>query len=198
MKKTLCISSSSVLLQGEAPDLTVIPPAAKRRLSPIQKIYFSLASAAERAPAASTVFATRNGEDVLTRQIVETFQDDGSVSPHKFSASVYNAAPGLWSVYTRNRSAYTAIAAREDSLEIGLLEALAGVTPALFVYAEETGGGYGTAVLFCENGGERVSVDFRSNPAARPISFDLFAGFLKGSVTVIEGRFLRIEKIGGR
>jgi hypothetical protein len=198
MKKTVFISSKSILRSGEAPDLSQVPPAAKRRLSPVQKIYFSLASKVERVPAASTVFASRDGEDLLTRQIVEAFYEDGSVSPHKFSASVYNAAPGLWSVHTRNHANYTAVVAREDSLEAGLLEALTGELPSLFVYAEETEGGYGAAVYFDGGDGERVTVDFAADVQAEPISFDRLAAFLEGSSTVLAGRYLRLEKSAGR
>jgi hypothetical protein len=197
MKKTAFILSKSILKSGETPDLALVPPAAKRRLSPIQKIYCSLASKAERAPAASTVFASRDGEDFLTRQIVEAFHEDGSVSPHKFSASVYNAAPGLWSVHTRNNANYTAVVAREDSLEAGLLESLTGALPSLFVYAEETDGGYGAALFFDSGDGEKVTVDFTADVLAEPISFDGLVAFLEGKSAVLAGRYLRLEKTTG-
>ena len=65
------------------------------------------------------------------------------MSPAAFSSSVHNAAPGAWSLFTKNTVAYTAIAARERTYEMGLMEAKAqlsaGISDAvLFVYAEES------------------------------------------------------------
>lgn len=64
------------------------------------------------------------------------------MSPAAFSASVHNAAPGAWSLFAKSRASYTAIAARERTYEMGLLEAKAQLatrtTPSvLYVYAEE-------------------------------------------------------------
>ena len=63
------------------------------------------------------------------------------MSPAGFSSSVHNAAPGAWSLFTKNRAPYTAIAARDRSYEMGLVEAeaqlAAGAPYVLYVYAEE-------------------------------------------------------------
>ena len=153
----VAISSFAILRPGEAPDVSFVPPLVRRRLSPLQKIYFSLARQIEPpAPIPPIppippifIFASRDGEDTLTRRIVDDFHADGSVSPHRFSSSVYNAAPGLWSVFTKNVAPYTAIAAGDDTIECGLIETLAALKSerdAVLVYAEETGGGYGAAV----------------------------------------------------
>ena len=147
------ILASRVLRPGEAPDVSFVPPLLRRRLSPLQRIFFHLAHF-EGAPApANVVFATRDGEDTLTRRIVEDFRADGSVSPQRFSTSVYNAAPGLWSVFTRNPAPYTALAAGRATVKRAVYEALAaGVTPTLLVYAEETGGGHGFSFLYAFDG----------------------------------------------
>ena len=163
----MTIKSHAILQPGEAPDVSFVPPLVRRRLSPLQKIYFALARQIEPPapiqPISSTshfptfppfhfstfIFASRDGEDTLTRRIVDDFHADGSVSPHRFSSSVYNAAPGLWSVFTKNVAPYTAIAAGDDTIECGLIETLAALKSgrdAVLVYAEETGGGYGAAV----------------------------------------------------
>ena len=96
MKRCASIDSVAVLEPGVAPDVSFVPPLVRRRLSPLQKIFFALAKVVEEGLSASTVFASRDGEDALTRRTVEDFQADGSVSPHRFSSSVYNASPGLW------------------------------------------------------------------------------------------------------
>ena len=70
------------------------------------------------------VFASRWGEIGVTVKLMKQFHADHEMSPAGFSASVHNAAPGAFSLLTRNHAPYTAIAARERSLEAGILEAL--------------------------------------------------------------------------
>lgn len=145
----LKILARKILRPGEIPEVGFVPPLQRRRLSPLQRIFFHLAHLEGTPEPKNIVFATRDGEDTLTRRIVEDFQAEGSVSPQRFSTSVYNAAPGLWSVFTKNPAPYTAIAAGEDTLRRGVYEALhAGLYPTLFVYAEETGGGHGFSLLY--------------------------------------------------
>ena len=149
MRRILHLSAAAVLRPGEAPDVSFVPPLVRRRLSPLQKIYFALANKVEMSRAGCSVFASGDGEDSLTRRIVADFQEDGSVSPHRFSSSVYNAAPGLWSVHTGNRAPYTAIAAGPDTLRCANIEALGMEKgPVLLVYGEEAGGCRGFSVLF--------------------------------------------------
>ena len=129
--------------------MSFVPPLARRRLSPLQRTFFHLAHM-EGAPApANVVFASRWGEDSLTRKLVEEFNLSGAVSPRDFSASVYNAAPCCWSVFTGNRAPYTAIAAGPDTLRCANIEALGMEKgPVLLVYGEEAGGCRGFSVLF--------------------------------------------------
>lgn len=194
MKLSAFIDSWAVVSPGEAPDVSFVPPLLRRRLSPLQRIHFALASKVESTPSSSVTFASRDGEDTLTRRIVDDFHVDGSVSPHRFSSSVYNAAPGLWSVNTKNRAPYTAIAAGDDTIECGLLEALFGVRPSLFVYAEETGGGYGVAVRFVESGDVAVEV-CDGDQASEPVGFDAFAAFLRGETDEVKGRFISLRRV---
>lgn len=149
MKTRVKILAKRVLKPGETPDVSFVPPLQRRRLSPLQKIFFHLANFEGQPLPKRIVFASADGEDTLTRRTVEDFNADGTVSPNRFSSSVYNAAPGLWSVFTHNTAPYTAIAAGRDTIRCGLLEALLPAdTPTLFVYAEETGGGHGFSFLY--------------------------------------------------
>lgn len=195
MSGAFSILGFAILRAGDASaGVDFVPPIMRRRLSPLQKIFFSLAHAVEVAPSAATVFASRDGEDALTRRIVADFNDDGSVSPQRFSASVYNAAPGLWSVFTKNRAPYTATASGADSLECGLLETLFAARPALFVYAEETGGGYGSAVVLGEpSEGARTVRVASGNPSRQPVAFEDFAAFLEGRIPALEGRWIALS-----
>ena len=195
MKRRVFISSSAVVETGAAPDVSFVPPLVRRRLSPLQKIFYALANQVEAAPSALTVFASRDGEDTLTRRIVDDFHDDGSVSPHRFSSSVYNAAPGLWSVSTKNRAPYTAIAAGEDTIECGLIELFADAFPAMLVYAEETGGGYGAALSVSAEGEAGSAVDVEDgDPSRAPVDFSAFAAFLSGRIRSLEGRYLTLRR----
>jgi len=94
-------------------------------------------------PDIPVVFASRWGEIGLTLELMRQMQEEGEMSPAGFSMSVHNAAPGAWSLFTGSRAPYTAIAARERTYEMGLLESEAqilagGVRRVLYVYAEES------------------------------------------------------------
>ena len=192
MKRELSIEAFAVAEPGTAPDVSFVPPLLRRRLSPLQRIFFALAREVGADAADWIVFASRDGEDTLTRRIVDDFHADGSVSPHRFSASVYTAAPGLWSVFAKNKAPYTAIAAGDDSIECGLLELLAGERGrAVLVYAEETGGGYGAALRIAPSGASgRHNEVTDSIGADRPIAFRDFADFLSGSRRERRGKWL--------
>ena len=136
------------------PDVSFIPMMERRRLSLVERAALHVAwkiyhlegvDSASVPPASETpvVFASRWGEIGTTLKLMRQMHDEGEMSPAGFSASVHNAAPGAWSIFTKNRAAYTAIAARERSYEMGLLEAEAQVATrtapcVLYVYAEET------------------------------------------------------------
>ncbi|MGN0887063.1 MAG: beta-ketoacyl synthase chain length factor [Candidatus Spyradenecus sp.] len=129
----------------QKPDLTFVPPLQRRRLSRLQAIAFHLAheltddlppSLTERLP---IIFGSRTGEDTLSRRIVADFHATGEVSPARFSTSVYNAAPGLYSIFAHNTAPYTAIAAGADTPACSLLEALMTAGPRLWILADEPG-----------------------------------------------------------
>lgn len=193
MNRTFTIASHAVIPAGEPPDVGFVPAIQRRRLSPLQKLYFALAERLEGAKTLPAVFASRDGEDTLTRRIVDDFQSDGSVSPNRFSSSVYNAAPGLWSVFAANRSPYTAVAGGEDTVEVGLMEALLPGGGAFFVYAEETGGGYAAAAVFAPDGAEGVRVTMTDGDRARgPVGWDDLCRFLSGEADALRGRYLTL------
>lgn len=194
MNRRISIDSTAVLESGVAPDVSFVPPLVRRRLSPLQKIFFALAKEVEKGPSSSTVFASRDGEDTLTRRTVDDFHADGSVSPHRFSSSVYNASPGLWSVFTKNRAPYTAIAAGEDTIECAIIELLAGKSPAMLVYAEETEGGYGAAFKISDDGASAIDVG-EGDISRAPIDFAALSGFLRGESAELFGRYISFRRL---
>ena len=146
------------------PDVSFIPMMERRRLSLVERAALHVAwkvfdvsetgDGALNPPADSVpvVFASRWGEIGTTLKLMRQMHSDGEMSPAAFSASVHNAAPGAWSLFTGNRSPYTAIAARERTFEMGLLEAesqlASGCCDAvLYVYAEESTPAYYTSAF---------------------------------------------------
>ena len=134
------------------PDVSFLPMMERRRLTALERAALHVAwklfngdGHAGRAPLPSevpVVFASRWGEIAMTFKLMRQMHEEGEMSPAGFSASVHNAAPGAWSLFTKNRAPYTAIAARERSYEMGLVEAeaqlAAGAPYVLYVYAEES------------------------------------------------------------
>ena len=63
MKRVLRISSWASLPPGAEADVSFVPPLVRRRLSPLQKLFFSLARSVGVEPPLPVVFASRDGED---------------------------------------------------------------------------------------------------------------------------------------
>ena len=106
------------------PDVSFIPPLERRRLTGVERAALSVAWQVRPEGEVPVVFASRWGEIGVTVKLMTQFHADREMSPAGFSASVHNAAPGAFSLLTKSHAPYTAIAARERSLEAGLLEAL--------------------------------------------------------------------------
>ncbi len=193
MTRELEIVNYGIVLPENELDLSRVPPASRRRLSPLQKVFFHLASQVEIEPSENTVFASQFGEMSLTNRLVEEFNAEGVVSPNRFSTSVYNAAPGLWSVATKNPAPYTAIAAAEDTIECGLLELWNSPARQMFIYAEEHPNTYGLAILFGKGGRSVRLTTHPRNESAAPLTFAALCDFLRGTLSPINGRFLSLE-----
>ena len=141
--------------EDHKPDVSFMPMMVRRRLSMVERAALHVAwhvfnpkegeDVSDSLPEMGTVpvvFASRWGEIGTTLKLMRQLHSEGEMSPAAFSSSVHNAAPGAWSLFTKNKSPYTAIAARERTYEMGLLEAetqlAAGADAVLFVYAEES------------------------------------------------------------
>ena len=143
---------------------------------------------------APVVFASRWGEIGVTVKLMKQFHADREMSPAGFSASVHNAAPGAFSLLTRNHAPYTAIAARERSLEAGILEALVQGA-VVFVFAEEATPAFyapefGSLQPACalavrlEPGGA-CRAEFRTTDCP-PVTFDAADAFFSGRTDSLE------------
>ena len=128
--------------ESPKPDVSFVPAMERRRLTGVERVALAVAWQAYRAACAEgeqipVVFASRWGEIGTTIKLMQQLHADGEMSPAGFSNSVHNAAPGHFSLFTRNKAPYTAIAAGADSYAMGLLEAQSYPGKVLFVYAEE-------------------------------------------------------------
>ena len=197
MKTEFIIRQSAILLPGETPDISQVAANLRRRLSPLQKVFFALAEQVKTIQPRSVVFASPTGEIAWANRLIEDFTESESVSPHRFSTSVFNAAPGLWSIQTANTAPYTAVTAEDETISAGLLETLPGAWPALFVVATEAEGGFGTALVLDTPTSDETKLLIRVTvqPRADEASFEDWVAFLKGESNVWKGRFVTLERM---
>ena len=196
------------------PDVSFIPPLERRRLTGVERAALAVAWQVRPEGEVPVVFASRWGEIGVTVKLMTQFHADREMSPAGFSASVHNAAPGAFSLLTHNHAPYTAIAARERSLEAGLLEALTqgaartGCAPyrgaVVFVFAEEAtpafyAPAFGPLQPACafavrlEPGGQcRADFRFAELP---PVSFDAADAFFSGRADALEAASFTLTRI---
>ena len=202
--------------EEDRPDVSFVPALARRRLTPVERAAMHVAhEATVQANAVDgkmpVVFASRWGEIGTTFRLIGQFREEGEMSPAGFSNSVHNAAPGAWSLFTKNTAPYTSIAGRARSLESGFLEALAQLLSGkagrdaagadvrtgrssggrvLFVFAEEaTPGFYRADFPAVEKGCALAALLDLSGgikvefrrEEREPLSFAALAGFLSGA-----------------
>ena len=186
------------------PDVSFIPPLERRRLTGVERAALAVAWQVRPEGDVPVVFASRWGEIGVTVKLMTQFHADREMSPAGFSASVHNAAPGAFSLLTHNHAPYTAIAARERSLEAGLLEALTQGA-VVFVFAEETTPAFyapafgplqpacalavrlepGRVATCCDRAGRPFRAEFRSAECP-PISFDAADAFFSVRADALE------------
>ncbi len=196
MNSEFVIRQSALLLPGEMPDISNVPANLRRRLSPLQKVFFALAEQVKTIEPRAVVFASPSGESAWAHRLIEDFTECEAVSPHRFSTSVFNAAPGLWSIHTENTAPYTAVTAAEETISAGLLETLQGNLPALFVLATEVDGGYGTALVLDAPAPDEAAplIHATVQPRTAEAPFDEWVAFLKGESNTWKGRFVTLER----
>lgn len=131
-------AAASRVLSGESPhdprpvarpNVTVLPPAERRRAAP--SVAWSLAVAQEAvaqsgldAGTMAVVFVSSDGDgDIVHRLCTALAAPGAQVSPTDFHNSVHNAATGYWSIGARSTAPSTAMCAFDASFAAGLLEA---------------------------------------------------------------------------
>ena len=150
-----------------------------------------------------TVYASANGELRTLSALLEMLHRDGIYSPIRFQNSVHNTAAGHLSILTANRAFTTSLAAGEESVAMGLLEAMALLEDRggelIAVFADESPAGeFGLPAypslaaaihLSAEQGASRIRLgNLRSTqePIARPTAPGLHENPCAASLPLIE------------
>ena len=111
-------------LPDTPPKVDFLPAMQRRRLGLSARLLFAAAhpllAESESCP---LVLASHDGEINRSFGLWTTLLRDNEVSPTSFGLSVHNALAGQWSMLRGDMSEYTALSARQDSLESAVLEA---------------------------------------------------------------------------
>lgn len=123
-------------------DISFVPAMLRRRMSRLSRLMLAISHGmGDQGVGQPCVFASQHGELKRTTSLLRGIATGELMSPTAFSLSVHNSSIGLRSLVYGDRSAGTAIAAGEQTLAMGLIEALgqlsAGATSVLMVYADE-------------------------------------------------------------
>jgi len=139
MKQSLFIKSSAICcetpellsiygLSAVGIDKDLLPAGLRRRCSLTTKMVVTAATLAyQQADLENqhlpSIFSSIGGEMQITDALCRALPDKTAlISPTQFHNSVHNTSAGYWSILTKNQAASTAIAARDDSFAMGLIE----------------------------------------------------------------------------
>lgn len=107
------------------PDVSVIPPMLRRRLSPIGRAAMSvIMPLATTHGAMPLVYVSRHGDLSRTLALLEDLATGEPLSPTAFSLSVHNATAGLFSIQQGLTGNITALSGGAEELVPALLESL--------------------------------------------------------------------------
>jgi hypothetical protein len=108
------------------PPASFLDPQIRRRLSSLDHIALHVAHACvEDEATVQLVFASRHGELARSAELLTQLARGEAPSPMAFSLSVLNAAPGLFSISRRDRSATSAVSSGTATFPMALIEAAA-------------------------------------------------------------------------
>ena len=111
------------LAQEFSADISWMPAALRRRVSPAGRAALGVLAACQTAPC-PVVFASAYGDLADTAELLAQLHAEGIVSPMGFSLAVHNAPVGVYSIARQDRTTTTSIAARTDLAESAFLEAI--------------------------------------------------------------------------
>lgn len=145
-----------------APDVSRVPPVARRRLGAGARLAFGVSSKVRLDM--PVIFSSYAGEINRCLELLAHLQEE--VSPTSFSLSVLNAVPAQLAIQDANRSPILALSARA-SFEAAIISALKFERAYVISYFEGMSEIYGGKESFClalgavvVRGGEKFSLDF--------------------------------------
>jgi len=125
------------------PDVSFVKPLLRRRLSPLNRMAFHVATKClPEGEAPHCIFCSRYGEFARAFEILQSMDQGEPVSPNTFSLSVHNTVSSLFSIARGDRTHSTALAAGASTVEAAFVEA-SGIlaesptSTALLVYFDE-------------------------------------------------------------
>ena len=135
---------SSAIEGVPVPSVRFVEPLLRRRLSPVSRMAFQVAADClkDASPPPLCIFCSRYGEFARAYELLCNLAQREPLSPNTFSLSVHNTSCSLFSIWRRDHSPATAIAAGEATLEAGFLEAWCALSSGaaervLIVYHDE-------------------------------------------------------------
>ncbi|MCP3140980.1 beta-ketoacyl synthase chain length factor [Pyxidicoccus sp. QH1ED-7-1] len=106
--------------------MTEMPAMMRRRVERLGRIALQAAYGCQaEAPPCPVVFASRYGELSRSVELLEQLARATPLSPTSFSLSVHNAIGALFSIARGDTTAYTAVAAGEETVEAAFVEGCA-------------------------------------------------------------------------
>ena len=137
--------SPAPLAGDGAPKLEFMPAMQRRRCDAASRLVLEVAHAcctAEQLAHVRVVVASRHGPFATMISLLDDLARGEPVSPTRFAHSVHNAPAGQLSIFARDASPSSSLAAGAESFAHGFLEALAFLqrdpsSPVLLVYADE-------------------------------------------------------------
>jgi len=122
-----------------------LPAMQRRRLSDLARgvvgCVWPLMEKCDNSSPLPLVFVSRHGETSRSFELLNTLAADEPLSPSAFCLSVHNAIAGQWSMLCGEKAESVALAAEDDGLEQGFMEAAlllsSGHAQVLLVVAEE-------------------------------------------------------------
>jgi len=170
------------LLTGGVPEVPFVPPLQRRRCDDLARMMLYVSHGccdAESLATLPVVFASRHGPIDTTARLLADLAAAQPLSPTRFSHSVHNTQVGLFSMWSGNSQAASAISARENTFAEAFVETLAlmhrsrhddallvigdvALPDAFEEVGEAAGGGYAVALRLARRSG-------------RPLRFEISA-----------------------
>lgn len=131
---TLCVRQWAAVLQrpegeevfGAAAGEGIIPSGVRRRMGKLERLAVRcMLSVLTSGTTSELIFCSRYGNLETLSALLRSIGAGEPVSPMAFSGSVHNAAPGMVGQIRKEKIAHTALAAGENTLRAGLVEAYA-------------------------------------------------------------------------